>query len=162
MNILTLFYLLHSIVSLHSLHPFHVSICELAFNEESKMFEISYRIFTDDFENALGEFCDEQVDLLKDYQSDRVRELIDKYISQHFIIWSDGEKVKLNYLGSEHVNDATWNYFESEEVISLDRTKITNDVLFEVFSDQMNLVHFNKGMEKRSFRFDEDNPEVVF
>ena len=35
-------------------HPFHVSVCDVDFNEETKSIQLSQRIFLDDFEQALN------------------------------------------------------------------------------------------------------------
>lgn len=147
---------------LTAVHPFHVSICEMNYNRETSAFEISHRIFTDDFEEALAGISNEKIDLIREIETERTKKSIDTYLNQHLEIWVEGQKVKLNYLGSEHVNDATWNYFESEEVHIEGQVKIKNSVLFEIFKDQMNLVHFEMDSKKRSFRFDPDNPEVEF
>ena len=162
MNLLLGLRLLLILFVLRSGHPLHVSICEIYYNEETASFEISYRIFTDDFEVALRGISDGKVDLIKEYESEKSKLLIGDYINQHFGIWIEGQKVILNYLGSEHVDDALWNYFESEKASISGSTKIANDVLFEVFRDQMNLIHFKMKDEKRSFRFDRDNLEVEF
>jgi len=143
-------------------HPFHVSICEMNYNGESHVFEISYRVFTDDFEEALAGYANKKPDLIRELETDEAKNSIDAYLIHHFEIWVKDQKVKLNYLGSEHVDDATWNYFESEKVNIEGQVKVINNVLFEIFKDQMNLVHFEMQGKKSSFRFDRGNSEVVF
>ena len=162
MNLLIAFRLLVILFFLKPLHPFHISICEMSYNTETTCFEISYRVFSDDFEVALTGISDVKVDILKEFEKEKSKLLIDDYFNQHFGIWIEGQKVSLNYLGSEHVDDALWNYFESEKTPISGSTKIVNEVFFEIFKDQMNLIHFNIGDKKRSFRFDLDNPEIEF
>ncbi len=162
MNLLLSLKLLLILFFVYETHPFHVSICEMSYNGKTGCFEISYRIFTDDFEVALAGISKDKMDLLIDFESEKSKLLINDYLNQHFEIWIEGQKIALNYLGSEHVDDAIWNYLESEKIEFSSPIKIVNDVLFEIFSDQMNLIHLNKEDKKRSFRFDRDNPEVEF
>jgi len=162
MNLLFAFQLKLILFYLSSGHPFHVSICEMSYNEESNAFEISYRVFTDDFEEALAEYANKKMDLMREIETDEAKKNINAYLNHHLEIWVKDQKVQLNYLGSEHVDDATWNYFESEKVNMEGQVKVINNVLFEIFKDQMNLVHFEMNGKKSSFRFDRGNPEVVF
>ena len=139
------------------IHPFHVSVCEIEYNDNTQKFEISIRIFTDDFENALKSLYPAGIDLNRDYNKENVRNLIEAYLEKHFSIWINGEQVDLKYLGSEPVEDATWNYLESAEIPWNASMALKNEVLFDVFGDQMNLVHVSKGGGKKSFRFDRDH-----
>ena len=65
------------------LHPFHVSVCDVDFKEESKSIQVSQRIFLDDLEKALNEKYD--INLVHDLRKEckKLRYLMDGFNQLH-------------------------------------------------------------------------------
>lgn len=143
-------------------HPFHVSVCDIEFNQEAKSIQISQRIFLDDLELALNN--DYGMGLVIDDESMKSRRdsLIDLYLAKRLKVTVDGKKKEANYLGSEFEVDGIWCYIEIEGVKKAKELMVINTILFEEFDDQANIIHFKKGDFEKSVKLDAKNPSIVF
>src|SRR5688572_24539026 len=74
-------------------HPFHVSVVEINYNASDRIFEISCKIFTDDFEKVLTRNYHTRVDLINPHDKKIVDTLVKKYIASHLSITADGKPV---------------------------------------------------------------------
>lgn len=133
-------------------HDFHTSLAEMNYNETSKSFEVSLRVFTDDLELALGQFTDNLSFKLS--EGDKDEALIKRYIDHHFfIINTKKQKAACKYYGQETKADKTIIYFEIFVKRLSKNYSLQYSVLTEVFEDQFNIVNmFFKG-KKLSHRF---------
>lgn len=135
-----------------SAHPFHVSVCDIFFNEKAKSVEITHKIFLDDLEEALKEDAGYSVDILKRLENNQLKELLINYLKSNFSCAVDGEKLTLTYIGSEVQEDALWVYQEAVNVERFSEVEVKNTVLLGLFDDQTNLVHVKKGKKIKSLR----------
>ena len=132
-----------------ALHPLHVSTTEMNFNAKEKSIEVSCRIFTDDFERILANNYKTKTDLYKTEMHKAMDVLIKKYMDAHLIFVVNGKNVKANYIGFEIDHEATNVYLEIENIGSLQNIMLTNSVLYDLFDDQLNILHVeNKGIRK--------------
>ncbi|MEQ8470231.1 MAG: hypothetical protein RIC35_03560 [Marinoscillum sp.] len=132
------------------LHPYHVSVCEVVYNDEVQAIQITQRIFLDDFEDALTDFTqNDDLVLLED--SLQSHKAIERYFQKNFGMVVNGKKSNYTYLGSESEDDIIWCYLEVTNIHSLQSIELKNTVLTEIFDDQKNLVHFKIAGEKKSF-----------
>lgn len=146
------------------LHPFHVSVCDLYFNQASQSLEITHRIFLDDLENALKEVHGRKINILKIAEEPEYETLVAAYLEEHFTIHIDGKTYDPEYLGYEVQDDAMWCYQEVSGVANLTEVTVRNTILMELFDDQTNIVHVKKGQKTRSLRLYEKNRKgsVIF
>ncbi|HAI76815.1 MAG TPA: hypothetical protein DCM08_11260 [Microscillaceae bacterium] len=123
-------------------HDFHTSIAEMDYNPRSKAFEVSLRVFIDDFEKALTLLIFQekfrsllperlakivvptQTDEIKQYAEqiiklDKISQdlypLVQEYLAQRFIVKdANGQTAPLHFYGMEQGNetDVLWLYFE--------------------------------------------------
>lgn len=135
------------------LHPFHVSVTDIVFDERSGAIQISSRIFTDDLENALRQMSgNPSFDILEDPKvSDR---LIGQYFAKMLKLTLDDKVQEVIYLGSEVEGDAHWCYLEISGIKPPAKVVLEFDLLHELFDDQRNMVHF-RGQKTRTFILDE-------
>ena len=147
-------------------HPFHVSVCDIEHDPQTKALQISQRIFMDDLAVGLQTF--HNMDYVDTYAPEDVKKLdslIGEYIKAKLFIVVDGKEAKLNYLGSELEGDARWCYLEVSNIASVSELDISNVILFETFTDQENIVHvkvkdalksykLNKKELSHTFKFD--------
>lgn len=133
-------------------HPLHVSTTEINFNTKDKSLEISCRVFTDDFENALATQYKTKTDLNKPAMHKAMDELIKKYLSTHLKYNVNGKSIPATYVGFEKDNEATNVYLEIDNITALQKLTLSNTVLFELFDDQMNILHVEKAGLRKSVR----------
>lgn len=137
-----------------SKHEFHTSLTEMRFNPSSNSFEITMRVFTDDFQKAIEETSGKKSVILND---EAFEPYIKKYINKHFA-FVKGKDVKFaSYLGIEAEPDASWIYLELPYSKELESYSILNSVLMELFDDQNNLLNLLKGEDRHTLIFAKDS-----
>lgn len=134
------------------LHPLHVSTTEMNFNQKEKSVEISVRIFTDDFERILANNYKVKTDLSKPSMQKTMDELVAKYMASHLKVQLNGKATTANYIGFELDHEATNVYLEIENVNELKSVNLTNSILYDLFDDQMNILHVSQNGIRKSAR----------
>ncbi|RZL46076.1 MAG: hypothetical protein EOP00_16115 [Pedobacter sp.] len=133
-------------------HPLHVSTTEIEFNTKEKSLEISCRIFTDDFETVLAKQFKTKTDLTKPSMQKAMDELIKKYISAHLKLNINGKNATATYVGFEIDHEATNVYLEIANINSLQKINLNNSILYDLFDDQMNILHVQKQGARKSVK----------
>lgn len=142
-------------------HPFHVSVYEIVYNEESEALQISCRIFLDDLEQALRkENGNEDLDIVEDSLLAHTTNRL--YMRKNFKLTVNGSPKEYNYLGGETENDVMWCYLEIENLKELKKIELKNTMLTETFEDQQNMIHFKIPGDKRSFILTEEKTSAVY
>ena len=135
-------------------HPFHVSVCDVEYNEEAKSIQLSQRVFLDDFEQALNKKY--KSNLIIDNESTKVfrDSLIQVYLFESIHLSIDGKEKKRVFIGNEIEDDAMWCYIEYKGVKKFKSLELRSTVLIETFDDQANIIHFSYGDYDKSIKLD--------
>lgn len=145
------------------LHPIFVSVTEMNHNPKDKTLEISCKIFTDDFETVLAKATGSKIDLFSPKDTALTGKQISNYIGKHLVITIDGKPAKLNLIGFERELDAVWSYFEVSQVVSTPRNiSVMNDLLYDNFKEQINLMHVTVGGNRKSTKLDNPDSNAAF
>lgn len=136
------------------LHPFHVSVVEINHNAANKTFEISCKIFTDDFEKVLAQNYKTKTDLINPPNKAAMDSLVKKYIFSHLSVNADGKTVKLSYVGFERENEAVYSYVQVDNIAAVKKVDIVTNLMHDLFTDQVNIVHVIVGGERKSTKLD--------
>lgn len=131
-------------------HPLHVSTTQVEFNSKEKTLEISCRIFTDDFESILAKTYKQKTDLANPSMKAAMDELIRKYLTAHLQIKANAKPSTFKYIGFEIDHEATNIYLEIEKISAVKSVEIENTILYDMFDDQMSIVHIVKGQIRKS------------
>ena len=143
-----------------SQHDFHTSITRMDFNAKEKSFEISIRVFTDDFEKALSK--DNNGQKIVVVNNDKNDPLVEKYIRKHFaLLTSQKQKKNYSYVGKEQEADATWIYIEIPMLEAITGFSLQNSIMHDLFEDQINLVNLNFQGQKKSYIFKKDESTIA-
>ncbi len=139
-----------------SLHDFHTSLTQMQFNPKEKGFEVSIRVFTDDLEKALSAESGQKVQVLAKANIDPI---LEKYIRKHFSL-TDTRKQRraFTYVGHEAEGDANWIYLELPIDGSAKTVDMQQDVLMELFDDQVNLVNTQVNGQRKTYVFRKSQP----
>ncbi len=140
-------------------HPIFVCVTEIEHNAKTKSLEISTKIFTDDFEKTLRAAYKTKVDLLDGLQRAEMDKLVSDYIKKHFAISIDGKPTAIKYVGYENIEEAIYCYFEIENIATLKKIAITDDILYEYKKEQISILHVTVGGKRQSTKL--SNPEKV-
>lgn len=132
-------------------HPFHVSATEMEYVQKDKKIEISSKIFTDDFEAVLSKLYNTKVDFSNAALKIKMDELVKKYITTHLSVRSDGKLLPLQLYGWEIDHEAVFVYtIAAAQNFNTKNITIENTILYDLFDDQMNIVHFLTNGQRKS------------
>lgn len=133
------------------IHPFHTSVSECVYNEKEKVWDLSIRLFQDDFEQALSAFQSKKFQFQFASEADA---LLEAYIRKN-VGFQVNKKLQTPYrwIGWETQGDAVWIYIEIPTESDFSGVYFQNSLLCETFSDQTNLLHVAKKEQKRSYLF---------
>lgn len=135
------------------LHPLHISVTEILYDEKEKELEMVTRIFIDDLETAIrAERKMPELDLLNPSAGLSVNELVKSYVVKRMAISLDGKSQPLNFLGLEQEADAFIIYIQIDQVKKWKTMTIANTVLLDTFTDQSNIVHVTVRENVKSLR----------
>jgi hypothetical protein len=140
-------------------HDFHSSLADMQYNQQAKAFQVSLTLFADDTENALTKFSGKKYllgGLGKDRSPDAV---LTAYLQKNFqLINKKNEVLPISYIGKEVSLETVKVYFEIPFKGSLKGCSLRNTIMFELFSDQSNIVNLQKDDKKKSFAFQPEKP----
>ena len=130
----------------------------MEYDAKERAFEISVRIFTDDFEKALSAASNSRVVLDKEHPA-ATDPLIEKYIQAHFSYQTPQKQLKpFKYVGHENEADAEWIYLEMPFSEPFQGGVMKQNVLMEMFDDQVNMVNVQYQGHKKTFVFRKNQP----
>ena len=138
-------------------HPYHVSVCDVEHDIETKALQITHHIFLDDLEQALRKKYNTTLDIVNPENIDDRDRQIENYVTENFVVEVNGKLKPGKYLGHEFEQDALYCYIEVEGVKKLKNISIKNSVLMEIFADQINLVHIKVDGKIKSLKLDKKN-----
>jgi len=136
------------------IHPLYITVTDIDHNAKDKTLEISCKMFTNDFEAALEKTAHTKVDLSDPKNKTNTDKLIADYITRHLVVKVDGRPVTLQFVGTEKEEDGTWSYFQVNNVPAVKKLEVNNTLLYETFSQEINIMHASSGGLKKSTRLD--------
>lgn len=122
------------------IHPFYLAVTEINYNKQDKVFEVTAKMFTDDFEKVLGDAYKTKVDLVNPnrYEMDK---LIKDYLEKHLMMIADEKAIALNYLGFQQEEESVYCFLEVTGIESIKKLSIKNSILHDLNEHQMNIMH---------------------
>lgn len=162
-NLMKFIYTLAVVIQLSALssflHPMHVSVTEIEFDEKDKALEIMMRVFIDDLELSIkNKLRQPELDLLQPKNGKTIDEMTGDYIRSNFKISLDGKPQVVNYLGHEREDDAFIFYIEVGKVKKFKTIQVQNTVITETYDDQNNLINITVKETVRSLRLTRSTP----
>ena len=122
-------------------HPYHVGSVEINYNTNSKSFEITGRFFLDDLENGLSKKYGGAFHFNDEKYKAKLNDALQKYCAEYFKLKGDGKFLKINYVGYEEDSESVNVYLESESVPVPKKVEAAVSFLYNLFDDQINIVH---------------------
>lgn len=136
-------WLLGLLLSFANIHPYHVSATEMEYDAKSKRVEISTKIFTDDFENILTKLYKQKTDLSSQALRPQMTMLIEKYITTHLSLKNNNKVLPLKLFDWEVDHEAVYVYtVANTPVFDPKNITVEKTVLYDLFDDQVNIIHF--------------------
>jgi hypothetical protein len=141
------------------LHPIHVSVTEIEFDEKDHALEIMMRVFIDDLELSLRNSLNQpELDILNPGKGKTTDLLVSDYLKAHFKISLDSKPQQTKYLGHERESEAFIFYIEVSDVKTWKTISIYNDIIMATHDDQSNLIHVYVNEKVKSLRLTQNTP----
>ncbi|AYO56902.1 hypothetical protein CO230_01390 [Chryseobacterium sp. 6424] len=133
-------------------HPYHVGSVEFRYSEATKTFQISGKFFLDDLENALKRSFGQTVHFHEAKYRQQINNYLSRYCEQHLRLKADNKALKVNYIGYEEDSESVNIYLESEILPMPQKVETAVSLLYNLFDDQMNIIHIVVGGKRHSSR----------
>ena len=151
----------------NSAHEFHISKCQIDFDEPTEAVQITLHLFLDDLEVAMKEQGADKMFLCSDKEDPKAETYLYRYLKQGFKLKVNEEVVDFEFVGKEQSEDlqAVWCYLEVTNVKFFHSIEVTNSLLMEVFEDQKNIVHIKAPDNKQGyflFQKGQEHDKVTF
>jgi len=154
-------WLMMAMLSLY--HPFFVSMTEMDYNAKDKELEVSVRIFTDDFENAIRKYHPGvKVDILHPASQEQMNQFVNDYIQKHLQLKINGASVQISFAGYEQQSESIWSYFEVKNITGIKKLDVTNSLLHDYNTNQINMMHVKVNDNEQNYKLDYPDKDVSF
>lgn len=132
-------------------HEFYVGLTDMVYNADTRTYEVTIKVFTDDLELGLEGASGQPVALDQQDLSKVHDAAISGYVSAHFSVKSKGgSSISFDFVGRETELDVTWIYLESAPMQPLQSAIVSNTMMMEIYKDQTHIVHITQGGRTRS------------
>lgn len=132
------------------IHPYHVGSVEISYNSKSKTFEITGRFFLDDLENALSKKYGKSFHFNDAKYKSLLNEALKSYCTEYLKLKTNNKFLKVDYLGYEEDHESVNIFLESESVDHPKKVETAVSFLYNLFDDQINIVHIIVNNERKS------------
>ena len=161
LQFLILFLIFPVLLSNSTKHEYYVSVTEIEYAEEQKSLQIISQIFIDDFETLLRKRYDEDITLAPDDDPKTIDDYMNRYLSHKLQIKVNGSETNFTFIGKEYKDDIAYCYLEIENITNIKSIEVVNRTLFDVFSEQQNIVRLKLLNKNKSFLLFPDNDKCV-
>jgi hypothetical protein len=137
----------------HDDHDIHVCLSEVRWNASTSSFEASVKVFIDDLELALSKHGAANLFIGTEKESAAADSHIEQYLDKHFRMTINGAAVLGNFIGKELAEDkmAIWCYIEFPVSKTPQNCSIANDVFFELYDDQRNILEARMSTSHKAY-----------
>lgn len=149
--------LLLPLLAFTSIHKYYVSVTQIEYVDSKQSVQIITRVFLDDFEDVLQLRYDENLLLGPQSETNDANFYIERYLKTKMIIKINGEEQTVNYIGKEYDNDVVICYLEIEEIKNIKTFEIENTVLFDLYTEQQNIIRTKINLKNKSFILIKEN-----
>ena len=136
-------------------HDYYVSTTEVNFSHNNHI-QITIKVFIDDFEEMIQD-NNNNLKLAPDSDSKKIDQITNQYISEKLIIKINNSQLKYEFIGREYKSDILQLYYEAVLTEKVQVITFENNILYDYFKNQQNIVHFKNDKFRRSFLFTKNN-----
>ena len=154
--------ILFSIVTAFSVkHDYYVSVTKVEYIKEEKSIQIISQIFIDDFEKLLRQRYDESITIAEENEPESVELYMKKYLDYKLDFKINAIDKPFKFLGKEYKDDIVYCYLEIENVSDIKTIEIKNEILFDIYKQQQNILRTKINGKDKSFILIPENNKAV-
>lgn len=146
----------------HILHPVHVSVTSVEYHINTDSVSVTIKLFKDDFANLLLNKYNTPLNY-EEGLSEKTREIINLYIKDQFKFAANNSEIEIpDFFNYTFDFEAIWFYYSFATGKKVKKIKIMNQLMFDMFDDQKNLLIFKTANQEDGLLLDRQNPEASF
>jgi hypothetical protein len=134
-------------------HPLHTSLAELVVDQKTGTVQLSLRVFVDDFTKASIAFQQKNNIGRPASSAGQPSPLIVYAASGFQLTDSRSRRVALTSCGGKRVGDLMWLCFRGQMLPGSEGFRVSSNVMFDTFRDQINIVQASYGTKKVNLLF---------
>jgi len=141
-------------------HPVHLTVTNIEYNTNDKKFDITIRLFVDDFEKILDTKYNTKLNLFKQNEAKNADFYIQNYITQNLKLKINGNFIneKKFILEKRSQEDITiWLTFSVKYKQRIHSIEITNKLMTDLYRDQKNMLIFTYQSKQSALEFNYKN-----
>jgi len=142
------------------IHPIYISTSEIILNNNNA--EVKIRIFRDDLEDGLRLFHGKSISIDTNQKLKKESKEIDTYIQNKFKLSIDKSKINISIINYQLINDLVEISFSFKSELRIDNISVTNNILFDVYRVQKNVILINFENQTKSHIFSFSDREKTF
>ncbi len=132
-------------------HPIYVSVVEMEYNASEKTVEISCKVFSEDFETAIGKATGVPADVHHPKDKALLEKQMADYVRKHLQVKLDGKTGGMEWVGFENESQFTFTYFQVNNVNAAPKKiDVLVNIFHELYQDQINIVHVTVSGNRKS------------
>lgn len=145
-------------------HPIHVSMTNVEWNEESKKFEIIIKLYRDDFELLLEQTTGQQIFFTQIKTLTEVQNAaINAYLNQNLNITLNNHTIEFDQMKNWHTNgESVWLEYQITYSRKIKRIAVKNKLMTQLFDDQTNLFIMSYNNTNIAHSFNSNNSFAQF
>lgn len=144
------------------LHPVHVSVTSVEYVKEKNIFDVSFKLFWDDFEVIIAQKYGVLLNLGKEDERKEKEQYFTQYISESFSLKVDGVELEPKYK-RDTINEASiWLYYSFPGNFDMKKIEIENRLMLDMFDDQTNLLMVKFGNIEKGFSMKQRKEKIAF
>ncbi len=144
-----------------AIHKYYISVTQIDYLQNKQSVQITTRIFIDDLEKLLRERYDETITLTGKNEPNTADLYIERYLNEKIKIKINNKETSLSFIGKEYDVDLVKCYLEIEGIKKIESFEISNEVLFDLFSDQQNIIKTKINSQQKSVILFRQNPRAL-
>lgn len=138
-----------SVFFLSARHPFYLSVTAIKHNVKDKSLNITCKLFTNDFEEALRKLYKKKIDLIHGANRQEQEQYIQLYMQHHLRLKVNGKALTYTLIGYEQEAEAVWCYLEATKTDKIKILQVENTILYDFIKEQVNICQVEvKGVQK--------------
>jgi Domain of unknown function (DUF6702) len=156
-----IFLLVLPLFAFTTMHKFYVSVTQVEYVKEKQSLQIITRIFVDDLEALLRERYDKNITLEDSEDETQIDFYIDKYLKEKIQIHINDKQEDFIFIGKEYEEDIVYCYLEITNVKGINSFEISNQVFFDLYEEQQNIIKAKINSKNKSFMLTSNNTSRV-
>ncbi len=133
-----------------TMHKYYISVTQIEYIQEKQSVQIISRIFIDDLEELLRAEYDKTITLAEKSEPKAINDYIETYLKEKIKVKINDKEVNISFIGKEYDTDIVKCYLEIQGVKSIQSFEISNQVLFDFFNNQQNIIKTKINSKEKS------------